>query len=381
MVTNSLLCNRQNSTVGQICKPCIGDGIVTMKFIHIADVHLGALPDKGYAWSEQRRKEIFTTFCDIIDVCRREKPDLLLIAGDLFHAQPLVRELREVDALFASIPSTRVVIIAGNHDYISGTSHYVGFEWSDNVTFFDSEEVESIRFEDINTCIYGLSFCHRQIGEPLLDDVMPVDRGCLNILLMHGGVAESLPIDKNRLLGAGFDYIACGHIHLPQFIADRMIYPGDIEPLDRNDVGERGFIAGELVKTSEGSSLATRFVPCSRRMYFKPELEVDASIMQSQLRSMVRDAISEYGEQNIFTFTITGRRDRDTQFDCEALLEEGNITEIVDKTVPDYDFERLKLENKGNIIGRFIEAMESSTVDEETKRRALDYGISALLRD
>ena len=45
-------------------------------------------------------------------------PDLLLVAGDLFHRQPLLRELKEVDGLFASLDRTQVVLVAGNHDYM-----------------------------------------------------------------------------------------------------------------------------------------------------------------------------------------------------------------------------------------------------------------------
>ena len=37
-----------------------------MKFYHIADVHLGAVPDRGRPYSEQRRQDIWDTFRDMI---------------------------------------------------------------------------------------------------------------------------------------------------------------------------------------------------------------------------------------------------------------------------------------------------------------------------
>lgn len=55
-----------------------------MKFIHIADVHLGAVPDVGYPWSEERKTEIWDSFRNIIRIAKAEQADLLLIAGDLF---------------------------------------------------------------------------------------------------------------------------------------------------------------------------------------------------------------------------------------------------------------------------------------------------------
>lgn len=89
-----------------------------IRFIHLSDVHLGAVPDRGCPWSHEREEEIWETFRRVIVGIRKNPVDLLFIAGDLFHRQPLLRELREVDDLFASIPDTRVFLMAGDHDYI-----------------------------------------------------------------------------------------------------------------------------------------------------------------------------------------------------------------------------------------------------------------------
>lgn len=345
-----------------------------MRFIHTADIHLGAAPDKGCPWSEQRKNEIMDTFCRLVAECRSRKPDLLLIAGDLFNRQPLVRELKEVDSLFASIPEVRVLIIAGNHDYISGVSNYNGFEWSPNVTFFDGEEIKSIYFKDINTEVYGLSFRHRNIREQLLAGVRPADTGRTNILLAHGGEPDNLPMNMQELAKSGFDYVALGHIHIPGSIAPSIRYSGDLEPLDRNDVGERGYICGEL-----DTELSLEFVPFCTRQYFKPVLEVDSTITQVQLRAMIRDSIAENGENNLFSFTIRGRRDPEINFDCESLKAEGNILTVIDETVPDFDFDRLLEDNRGNIIGRYIESVRNMKVEDDVRARALEYGVTALL--
>ena len=98
-----------------------------MKFFHIADVHLGATPDKGFPWSYDRGREIWESFQNVIRQAGRENVGLFLIAGDLFHRQPLLKELKEVNALFASIPNTKIVLIAGNHDYIKENSFYKRF--------------------------------------------------------------------------------------------------------------------------------------------------------------------------------------------------------------------------------------------------------------
>src|SRR5699024_11693261 len=87
-----------------------------MRFIHIADVHLGASPDAGSAYSKKRSSELWDALAEVVRTCRREETELLLVAGDLFHRQPLLRELKEVGGMFASLEKTKVVLIAGNHD-------------------------------------------------------------------------------------------------------------------------------------------------------------------------------------------------------------------------------------------------------------------------
>ena len=106
-----------------------------MKFIHIADIHLGAAPDLGRPWSKARAKEIWDTFSEVVAVCNRDAVDLLLIAGDLFHRQPLKRELKEADYQFSTLTHTKVVMIAGNHDYLRPGSVYDEFQWCSQVTF------------------------------------------------------------------------------------------------------------------------------------------------------------------------------------------------------------------------------------------------------
>ena len=66
-----------------------------MKFIHIADTHLGAEPEGLKLGSESRAKELWDALEQIVNICEWEEMDLLLIAGDLFHRQPLLRELKE----------------------------------------------------------------------------------------------------------------------------------------------------------------------------------------------------------------------------------------------------------------------------------------------
>ena len=104
-----------------------------MKFFHIADTHLGAIPDAGFAWSEERRSEIWESFRSVVAKADREEVDLLLIAGDLFHRQPLMRELKEVNYLFSTLKKTKVVFI-------------IAMIYSDDFCVFEFSHKKYLRF-------------------------------------------------------------------------------------------------------------------------------------------------------------------------------------------------------------------------------------------
>ncbi len=160
-----------------------------MRFIHIADVHLGMQPDAGFPWSEERGEAIWESFRRIIRLAGREKTDFLLIAGDLFQRQPLLRELKEINDLFASIPETIVVLIAGNHDYVKRESFYRGFDWADNVVMLLSPEPECVEVPEKRTAVYGCSYDKKEILENRLDGVRQEGKMKYHLLLAHGGDA------------------------------------------------------------------------------------------------------------------------------------------------------------------------------------------------
>jgi exonuclease SbcD len=351
-----------------------------MKFIHIADIHLGMIPDSNMHWGEERAKELWSSFQDIVRICNEEKADLLLIAGDLFHRQPLVRELKEVNYILSRLENTKAVIMAGNHDYIGARSNYQGFEWNEKVHFFDKDTIEIKEYNELGVEVYGLSYRTRDITEPLYEKVKPQKNDKLHILLAHGGDDRNIPINRKKLTELGYDYIALGHIHKPEFLNDRAAYSGSLEPLDRNETGARGYIIGEISKKPDGTTeVMVRFVPHSIRQYVRCSLKLDRMTTNGALHDLIKDMMKKHGAQNIYSFLIEGFRDEAIHFDKQAIKALGNILEVEDQSIPDYDFDALLRENSDNIIGMFIRKIKESSEQDEVARKALYYGIEALL--
>ena len=167
-----------------------------MKFIHIADLHLGAKPDAGNAYSQNREQELWDSFRDIITICNQKKTDLLLILGDLFHRQPLLRELKEMNSILEMLEHTEVVMIAGNHDYIKKNSYYRTFSWAPHVHMICSQEIDCVELDRIQTAVYGCSYHSREIHDPVYDHAVPERRQKYEILLAHGGDEKHIPIKR-----------------------------------------------------------------------------------------------------------------------------------------------------------------------------------------
>lgn len=338
-------------------------------------MHLGAEPEGLKSNEKSRAEEIWEGLERIITVCEREQIDLLLIAGDLFHRQPLLRELKEVNYLFSKLTVTRVVLIAGNHDYIRADSYYHTFSWNENVYPLFGGQMEYAEFDDLQTCVYGFSYYQREIKERLYDCAQAQRRQRVEILLAHGGDEKHIPIKKEALEKLGYDYIAMGHIHKPQMlIPDKAVYAGALEPIDKNDVGKHGYVLGEI--TEKGRKIS--FVPNAKREYVHVPIEVDRAMTNGALKEKIRAVLETHGRQHFYKFILKGFRDADIPFALESVKQEGNVLEIVDETSPAYDFEKLWEKNEGNLLGRYIASFRDCEKDS-VEYQALYEGVQALM--
>ena len=101
-----------------------------------------------------------------------------------------------------------------------GKFQYPEFFLEPNVTFLADPALSSVYFDDINTEVYGFSYHTTEIREPLLEDIQVPLNNRIQILLRHGGDPAHVPMNFNTLSLSPFSYIALGHIHKAQVIAE-----------------------------------------------------------------------------------------------------------------------------------------------------------------
>lgn len=345
-----------------------------MLIIHTADLHLGASPDKGEPWGENRKQELWESFERLIEAVKMQQADLLLVAGDLFHRPPLLRELREVNDYFGSLGRTKVVLMAGNHDYMSGNSFYRGFCWAENVYFFQEQELSRVKFPELNVEIYGLSYHKKEIREHLYDDVKPEDNGYYHILLAHGGDEKHIPYKKETLAKSGFDYIAFGHIHKPgMIIPGKAVMAGSLEPTDHTCLGIHGYVSVEVKDGRNHISLT----PFAKREYRSLVLELSIEDTMGSICRRLREKVTEFGKDNIYDVIIRGKRHASLEIMEEKVKSTGNIHAVVDETEKYYDYEKLGQEYEGSLLQRYIASFAGC--EDALEKKALAYGTGAIL--
>lgn len=348
-----------------------------MKFIHIADVHLGAVPDRGKPWSMRRKEDIRKSFFEVLELVKDQQIPLLLIAGDLFHSQPLKRELRELNEQFAKMSQTEIVFCAGNHDYLHPKSYYRGFPWASNVHFLENQEIGSIYLEHLHTTVYGSSYWSSQETQDIYSGCHPLQRSGYHILLLHGGDAKHRPFSVSRLKRAGFDYVACGHIHQAgHIVPDRIVMAGALQPTDCKDLGLHGYWTGDL----QPDSCQVIFHPIGRCQYIEQEIPVAPQMGMYQLQKQTEEILSQRRPEQISHLCFTGSRNPDLEIDESIFAGMERVVSVRDETVPEFDLELLKRQYPNGLIGRFITQMEQHP-QQDIAQEALKYGLTAILQE
>ncbi len=357
-----------------------------MKFIHISDVHIGAsFKSASFAesFSLKRMKEIKTTFFKALRYAADNEIDVVLISGDLFDSEYLKRS--EIENVFREINKLKcqIFIIAGNHDIYKSKSYWKTIHLNDNVHVFDSA-ITKVDLENFDVTIYGHSWAKYYYKEKIFDNVGKLDPNRKNILIAHGDIyakaSEYLPIDKNKLVKAGFDYVALGHIHKYDFVTKNIAYAGSLEPLDFGEIGKHGFILGEITENKQ----KFKFIPFSAREFKRLEIELKGRMSEEDIHSAILHIDKPDNlKKNMYRIILTGRYNHQIDLHPNTLFnlfnDDFNYVEFENKAKFDFDLELIKKENQGNIIEKYIEKFEGMDLENRIILEAFNIGLDELL--
>jgi len=250
----------------------------SIRFFHVADLHLDS-PFKGVTSMPSHqlktlRESTFEAFQTLIQTAVEEKPDFVLIVGDIYDGED--RSLRAQHKFQQGMELLNqhqipVYLCHGNHDHLGGK--WTRFKLPPNVHVFDKKpEKALIHIRQQDVYITGFSYKERHVKESMMASYEEAtDKDAIHIGMLHGSLAGDIthdvyaPFTKDDLLAKNYDYWALGHIHKRQILNTEppIVYSGNIQSRHRNEKGPKGFYDVTLEK---GEAKLT-FVPTSSIIY------------------------------------------------------------------------------------------------------------------
>lgn len=215
-----------------------------MKLIHTADLHLGyrAYHRTNSYGINIREADVARVFRELLERTAKRAPDLLLIAGDVFHTvrpsnAAIADAFRQFSRFRSQSPDTTVVIIAGNHDSPRAAETGNILRLFAEIPGFQVvyQEPKRLQFPALDTAVLCLP--HNSLFAQSQPEMTPDPQAGFNILMAHAA-HESLKLISH--FGAAmlrssdikpeeWGYVALGHYHLHERLAPNMVYPGAIE--------------------------------------------------------------------------------------------------------------------------------------------------------
>jgi DNA repair exonuclease SbcCD nuclease subunit len=254
----------------------------------MADVHLGyrrynKLSKLGV---NQRELDVNLAFQEAITRIISLKPDITIIAGDLFHAvRPsnsivtfCFRQLRRL----ARDTRAPVVIVAGNHETpkrVDTGSVLQLFSEIENVYVAESG-YEVFTFKDKGLAVSCLP--HTALLDLSTVSLRADDRFAHNILVVHGQVNErwvsdfgGAEVELKALAPHEWDYIALGHVHIHRPVALNASYSGALEHTSNNIWSEASVGKGFLEVSLPGGKRTFHPLTSPREVVVLEVLEVE----------------------------------------------------------------------------------------------------------
>ena len=352
-----------------------------MRILHTSDLHLQNIGDER--WEALRT---------ILNICKSEKVDVLVIAGDLFDSDEEGAQLRvEMRKLFNDA-TFRTIILPGNHD---ATMYSDGMYLGDGVEIITEYE-RTIELDDV--AFFGLPFrkeysTNDKVAEILADMSRKASSDKTNILIYHGDLLDLLfskddfgneegymPIKAADFDRTNFRYILAGHFHRTFNICDLpnggyFVYPGSPVSTTTKETGKRNvniFTVGERPEPFSIDTFHYEYI----NIHFDPlNDEHPVEIVDKACKSV---------DKNTKVILKVDGYVNCTKFD----LNEKKIQDEIDKKlgkfiegVAQYEFKDVSKILEDDIFKRFIQKLDAKNIDMNKRQEYIDLLISAFSQE
>ncbi|MBQ8429606.1 MAG: DNA repair exonuclease [Clostridia bacterium] len=351
-----------------------------MKIIHTGDVHLGsAFGGLSKDRASIRQAELLDGFRRLCAYAKESGVTAALIAGDLFDGEKTSQALcREALTAIEQAQPVCFFYVSGNHDEGIALQEKPSnlYLFSQNRSWASYDLPENITVTGID----GKYLTSEKYGQLCLR----AER--FNIVMMHGDIhcadgadGISLPHLQNR----NVDYLALGHIHIPNLQAERLDgrgkyrYCGCLEGRGFDEVGKRGFF---LLDIQNGKIVKEEFLTFSRREIVERAVDISVCRTYYDVENCVLNALIGARREDTVKVILRGRHlaglKKDISLLTARLSQNFFHVKVVDEAKIIID--HTAFENDLSERGEFVREVGRYAMSEEERAEILDVGLKAL---
>jgi len=355
-----------------------------LKLLLFSDLHL----DRAFRWAgeraaRKRRQALRDTLLRIVQLAEDEHVDAVLCGGDLYEHERFSADTGEfLRSAFERLASISVYVAPGNHDWYGRDSLYRQVRWTPNVHVFSTDRLEPVKLDDGLT-LWGAAHCAPANTDGFLEAARVSGQG-VHLGLFHGSEITFLyaqgdekvphaPFRAEQIARAGLSHAFLGHFHKAQD-AERFTYPGNPDPLEFGEDGDRGAVIATVAK--DGSVIRERRrVAVSEVHDFK--VDVTGCASQQDVRELLSAQLG--GLLGAVRITLDGELGPEAELSLPDLRD---IAPHLDGLVVrpgalrvGYDIDRIAVEE--TVAGQFVREVRASGLPVDLVDRVLVTGLRA----
>ena len=343
-----------------------------LKIAILSDTHL------GFAWGEERQEDSFNNLEQAFLLAAKQEPDLVLLAGDIFHdriprqeilgraielfskfskklkSKPFcVRAVKDRQAFDVKNNVPPIIAIWGTHErrHAGTTNPLQILEKAGLITLLHAESI-LLEINSDRIGLHGLSGVPEQIAKDALHAWEPEPfENAANILMLHQNFKEIMPPVEHAIefsdLPEGFDLIVLGHVHNTQIKKHPLnktpiLVVGSTVSTQLQKIEsevKKGFYIAEVGRRS----VELKFVQIDTRPFFYESIDatnLKPAEISIKIRELVRQYISKnFSQKPVIRVRVDGILPENfspTDFDSKALAHE-----FFDKIILSVDKSRL----------------------------------------
>lgn len=341
-----------------------------MKLIHVSDLRLNSACEAFGADAAARKQEMWNTFREICHACNSRQVGLLLLSGNIFDREPTFDEMDKVREILATLNNTAVVWIAGFRDCIREDYSYAYYPWPENVHIIKA--AGKIHLPALGCNVTGVSYNSVAMDPDILSYLKTENTEEVQLLMLCGD-EEHMGIRHEKIAAKGFDYVALGGKQNFQIWEnERCAYSGSPEPFDSAGIGNHGYMYVNVTKN--GTSI--EHVDIASRHFKSSIIFVNEKMTIADIRKSWKNDHFHKRENIYYKLMVKGKMPAGVSIEDMEKLE--GVFEVIDLTVGGYDRKALASKHNNDILGAFLESMETEEGDIAKVAEAL--GIASLLK-